>query len=241
MKGNNHFYCIDNGYMVYLNLKTLTDNWTWNDYKLDEPSGIPIYYEVYKEKCYEYDNCYVDYDDIVVDIGANIGVFTRYAYQKTKNIYSIEPNSINYKCLQMNAKLANTYNTAISDKNGKLKLFIDTTSGGHSLYETDLNNTKTGKYEEVDTITLESFIENTMLKKIDFLKIDTEGAELSILNSISDQTFYKIKKIAMEYHHMMFDFDEDIRQGLIDRLVGLGYNFHMNNLSSHVQMLYFWR
>ncbi len=104
-----------------------------------------------------------------------------------------------------------------------------------------MNNTKTGKYEEVNSTLLDVIMLDTGIRKIDFLKIETDGTELGILNSISDQTFYKIKKIALEYHHMMFDFDEEVRQKLIDRLVGLGYNFHMNNLSSHMQMLYFWR
>lgn len=236
------FYCPDYlGNVSKLDLEVATKDWGWNHYNIYEYSAVPIYYEVYKEKCYENNECRIEKNDIVVDIGANIGIFSRYASSKASQVYSIEPNSLNYKCLKLNEMFSTSINGAISDKNEKIKLFIDTTSGGHSLYETDINNTRTGQYEEVQAYTLENIMKMFNLPKIDFLKIDCEGAELVILNSLSDEMYSKINKIAMEYHHMMFDFDEDLRQNLIDKLIKLGYKFHMNSLGTHVQMMYFWR
>ena len=245
---NDYFYCIDKNSIVKLNLKTLTDNWKWSNYSIDDPSGICIYHEVYKEKCYSaYDkiNFKVEQDDIVVDLGANIGIFTKYALENgAKAVYAFEPEDINFKCLEQNVvkyNNVNLYKKAVSNINGKRKLFLDKTSGGHSLFFNDINNTKLNKHEEIDCITIQSLFDENILDKIDFLKIDVEGAEVDILNSISDDIYKKIKKITIEYHHMLFDFDESIKHNLIQKLKNLEYNSFEFYLTKHVQMLYFWR
>ena len=48
------------------------------------------------------------------------------------------------------------------------------------LYQTDINNMNYGT-ELVQTITLDKFINENNLEKIDLLKIDTEGSEFNVL------------------------------------------------------------
>ena len=55
-----------------------------------------FYKEIYdlefsSTKCiYEMDSCVIDENDVVVDLGANVGFFTNYASQKCKKVISIE-------------------------------------------------------------------------------------------------------------------------------------------------------
>jgi hypothetical protein len=53
----------------------------------------------------------------------------------------------------------------------------------------------------------------------------------------------KVKNISMEYHHSHFDYDEELRQGLINRMVRLGfspYTLFMGD-NNALQMIYFTR
>ena len=85
--------------------------------------------------------------------------------------------------------------------------------------------------------------ETGVITKIDFLKMDIEGAEHHALKGISDENLMKVKTISMEYHHSHFDYNEELRQSLIDRMVGLGFNSYLLFMGSNnaLQMIYFTR
>lgn len=139
--------------------------------------------------------------DIVVDLGAQIGDFAIYAAKKAYQgkVYAYEPFKLNYSLLKKNKYLNKVnnlfiYNLGLSNKNGKEKLFISkSNTGGHSSIESNSN-----KFVFFKTTTLNKALKKS--KKVDLLKIDTEGAEYKILLSTSSKTLNKIKKIALEYH-----------------------------------------
>ncbi len=121
----------------------------------------------------------------VVDIGANLGLYTVEASKKVSpsgRVFSFEPEPSTHKVLQ--GRLADLkqdnvtlYPRALSDKKGKQKLYLDEVNvGGHSFSK---NNTYRGNsYLEVEAMTLdEHFGEMGMLDKIDLIKIDTQGSE----------------------------------------------------------------
>ena len=68
-----------------------------------------------------------------------------------------------------------------------------------SLFDTDKNFIK--KTQETKLVSLASVFINKDIKKIDILKIDTEGYELNILKGITDKDFKKIKFILFEHHY----------------------------------------
>ncbi len=156
--------------------------------------------------------------DIVVDIGASIGIFTVFAscYAKSGVIYAFEPESESFKLLRENIKInnidnINLVNKAISGRTGRRDFYI-TNPGGHSFYGMG-GGTKT----TVQTISLEDFFKENKLSKIDFLKMDCEGGEYTILFNCPRNVLKNINKIAMEYHdidkarngHMLKKFLQD--------------------------------
>ncbi len=163
-----------------------------------------IIFEVWK--LHEYDErpgFKINSSDTVVVIGAQIGVFSVLAAQKTKNgrVISYEPFDKNYGQLIKNIKLNKIKNIkpvklAVGDKMGKVQLFVDKfNTGGHSMYLT-----KNRHPETIDIIKLESIFRTHKLKTIDFLKIDVEGAEYDILLNVPNKILKRIKKIVIEYH-----------------------------------------
>jgi FkbM family methyltransferase len=144
-------------------------------------------------------------NDIVVDIGGHRGVFTAFASLCTENtILVFEPQPDNFSRLKSLVEKHNWHNVkanniAISDIIGEIELFIGKTDSRNSIIGKDVVTSE----ELTDSIVVPSTtLENTLveLPVIDFLKMDCEGAEFSILLNCADKVFDKINKIALEYH-----------------------------------------
>jgi len=233
------FHTTDN---EYSNLQIESIGFEWHNSKFKSHHGM--FNEIFNDKDYEFDKCKIEKDDIVVDIGANIGVFERYAQLKgARWIYCFEPEDENYKCLLKNKNNSTTlsYNCIVSDIDGEASLYLDETSGGHSIINNNINDTKIDKTIIKKSKTLNTIIKEECLEKIDFLKIDAEGAELKIINGISDVNLNKINKISLEWHDMIFDFDESIKEKFAERLRNIGFNSHIHIVSSHLTLMYFWK
>jgi FkbM family methyltransferase len=123
-------------------------------------------------------------NDIVLDVGANIGYYSLIFAQligKSGKVYSFEPDPTNFEILKKNI-LVNKHenvileNKAVSNKEGNLKLYLSTENNGmHRIYPSkwckesiDINSIKIDNY----------FNKN---QKIDFIKLDIEGAEYDAL------------------------------------------------------------
>jgi len=147
----------------------------------------------------------IEANDVVVDIGANIGVFAIYAAGKTQNtIYAFEPFLENVEFLKKNTDVNDCRNIvidclALSDKSAIGKLYISEISAGHLMFDHNVKG-KLHDYIEVQTKTLEDIMRDHSIDKIDFLKLDCEGSEGQILKAASSNCLGKIAKIAMEFH-----------------------------------------
>jgi FkbM family methyltransferase len=118
---------------------------------------------------------------IIFDIGSNIGIYTVKAARGCKGctVYSFEPNPEVFGRLVKNIGLNNlsnvrAFNVGFAEK--KAKAFM-TVGGSTVLGRVSLE----GGQFEVDIETLDSFVERENINKIDILKIDVEGFELSVL------------------------------------------------------------
>jgi FkbM family methyltransferase len=193
---------------------------------------------------YNFNECKINPGDVVLDVGANMGVFSRYAIANgAKKVYSFEPIQENYDLLKKNSNEFPIvpFSFAISNKNGTENFHIDSTEGGHTILDKDPNNSRTDEIREIDCYTLDYLFKgNWIPDKIDFLKIDVEGAEIKVLEGISDENLGKINKIAIEWHKFLFD-DENLLDTIINRLHPLGFQFYIDYNSLDLDMIYFWK
>ena len=202
-----------------------------------------IYHEIYNIKDYEHqDLVKIRPGDVVVDLGGNIGVFTRYAYHMgASKIVTFEPDRRYFEVLKQNSpKNAVLFNAAIGEKLGQLTLTESHHLGGSNLWnEFDPLQTQ----YQVNVYTLDYLLENGVIDRIDFLKVDIEGSEIIALNGISDHNLSKIRNIAVEYHHEHLKFNDSLRHNFMQRLIDLGFNSYMI-LCGHdnaLQLMYFWK
>jgi FkbM family methyltransferase len=201
-----------------------------------------IFHEIYNLRDYYKDReKRIHEGDIVVDLGGNIGVFNRWAYSEgAGRVISFEPDKRYFKLLSLNSDPRSVlFNAAASNEMGEMSLYESTHLGGSNLFGTQEN----AKSYKVRTYTLDYLFETGLIDRIDFLKIDIEGAEHHALSGISDKNLMKVKTISMEYHHSHFNYDEDLRQKLINRMLILGFNSYLMFMGSNnaLQMLYFTR
>ena len=123
-------------------------------------------------------------DMTVVDIGAHRGFFSLISASRVGSggrVYSFEPHPGNFEALQRNIQLNGYKNItavrkAVADKTGVMKLFVNPKgSDRHSLYAREnvegLNN------PEVETTTLDEFLQTLNWPCVDLVKMDIEGAE----------------------------------------------------------------
>ncbi len=145
--------------------------------------------EVYKQN--------LPHNSIIFDCGANIGLSAIYLKKISPNsiIHAFEPDENNYNLLCKNIESFGLLNVlahkkAIWTKNTILDFSSDG-SMGSKIATTQPNN----KTIQVESIRLSDLIEN----KIDFLKLDIEGAEYEVLKDIQSK-LYLIDRLFIEYH-----------------------------------------
>ena len=167
---------------------------------------LRIFLEIWGRKVYNPPGFEIGPDDLVVDIGANVGVFSLYAARRTRNrVIAVEPYPLNFEFLVANLEANNVTNVsclnlAIVDRSGPLRLFHSSNDGGHLLYDHNAIEGRLSQSSTVEGKTLESLLEEAGVSRVNFLKLDCEGAEFPILFDAPKPTLRDIDRIAMEYH-----------------------------------------
>jgi len=183
-----------------------------NNYKIyvnssDTGVALPLIKKgVYGEFLTEIFKNIIKSDTTMIDIGANIGYFTLIAASLINDgvIYSFEPVNTNYLLLIKNVdvnkfKNVETFEKAVSNKNGNVKIFIDGKNlGNHSLAKP--NVPAMVDFIEVETITLDSFFQSDKIVTDNILiKMDTQGAEGLVIEGAHDFLLNNNIKILLEF------------------------------------------
>ena len=129
----------------------------------------------------EYNIPYENSNPVILDIGGNVGGFSLWANQRWANskIYSYEPIKNNFNLLKENTKDMDNIvisNFAIGSKEETRRMHYGAHNIGECSFEHGLEQIEDG--EDV------SVMPASLLPKADIVKIDTEGAEIEILENM---------------------------------------------------------
>lgn len=127
----------------------------------------------------------------VLDVGANRGIYTEFFARKVGSrgtVYAFEPLRASFDILRRRcAGFGNVHaiHAALSDRSGRAPLYIP----GADLQQASLATHAGGSWsrgaevrrEEVEVVTLDGWAAQHQVGRIDFIKLDAEGAEHRIL------------------------------------------------------------
>lgn len=143
-------------------------------------SQIEGEYDIAFQKICEY---FLVPDALVIDVGANIGMTSIVLSHYLPNglIYAFEPGKAIVELLRKNISIngignVKIHDDALSNKSEQVSFTEDSAFGyigagkiaEHSQYK-------------INAVTLDDFVKNAALPRLDFIKIDVEGLELQVL------------------------------------------------------------
>ena len=176
----------------------------------------PEWFKTVKKEIWE-DNEYTRYGidiipgDIVLDCGANVGIFTKYALNKgAKHVYSFECDPSNYECLILNIQEPNV---------GLIKGYIS------------------DRFEE-NHFNFQTIFDIFNLDEIDFAKIDIEYWEYPLLLNMPIDILTRINQYVIEVHNI-YDNAYKILQ-ILEKFNQNGYviNFEQIHKNTNLGMIY---
>tara|TARA_X000000368_G_C22875952_1_gene643055 strand:- start:18 stop:845 length:828 start_codon:yes stop_codon:yes gene_type:complete len=157
------------------------------------------------------DNC------VFVDVGANVGLFSLFAASKKHKVLALEPESLNFSCLNLNIK-DNNFNDLISafpisandeNKVSYLNMRRMKFGGSGSTFDRHLGETGdefTPIYKQGSiSLTLDDLVDKLNIQA-NYIKIDVDGNELKVINGMAKLIKNKnLKSLCIE---LMPDNDE---------------------------------
>jgi len=182
---------------------------------------------------YDVEDFEINTNDIVIDIGAHIGLFSLLVSQlcKTGKILSFEPVRENFDLLVSNLKLNHVenvlpFNIAVSKNSGRLDLFLNNDQSAHSIFS------KSSESINVESTSLQKIFEEHKISSCKLLKLDCEGAEYEIIDSLPSEYLDKIQNMVIEYH--LADTKPELVKSLILKIKNAGFKIktrpHYNDM-----------
>lgn len=145
-----------------------------------------------------------------LDLGSNIGYYAIIESNivgKSGKIFAIEPSPINFPILKMNLEnqKKNNYlvnNIAIGEKDEEMEFIVSKKSNWSKIR---IDNEEVNLGDEIVKIpvkTLDSFVNENNIEKIDILRMDVEGYEYNILKNAKKVLEKYEPKLLIEVHKM---------------------------------------
>jgi len=192
----------------------------------------------------EFDCIYVNYEEFflhdvysmfdlqdmktVVDVGANVGMFTNYMIRKgARNIYCLEPSNSAFKkltTLPFKDHYVRYYKKAMASKTEIRKFATRDDWTTVDKLVRDGEDVSAYQIVDVDCITFKDFLQESgvlsVSPTISLLKMDIEGAEYEVFGQMSDADILTVDRYLVEFH-----INSDGRaKKVTQRLRDLGYS-----------------
>lgn len=173
-------------------------------------------------------------DDVVVEIGSHIGTYSIPIAKKLSNgrghIYCIEADTSNFQLLEKNilsnglSDFATSSNRLIYDE-VDVEFFSSKVEGNSGANHYLPNRCST---EKIVSTTLPNHLFQKNIEKVDFLKMDVEGMEYKILDSVRDLLFVQKPILYIEISEVQLERYDSFPLQIEQMLFDMGYSFYMN-------------
>lgn len=190
---------------------------------IDSASFCFIYDEIFNKQIYNFKTSTPS--PYIIDAGANIGLSVLYFKQLFPNaeIIAFEPDEKAYETLKFNISSqgfedVKLIKKALWDEETTLRFFAEGADGGRIALESENED-----IVQINTVRLKDYLN----KKVNFLKIDIEGAELTVLQDCVE-SLKNVEKIFVEYHS--FSDTQQNLQDLLKVLNDAGFRYNIQHV-----------
>ena len=152
-------------------------------------------------------------EGVIIDCGANIGLFSKWmrAHNPRRPIHCFEPLPSNARMIRLNCPDATVNEAGAGSAASTVRLGVDE----HALMASSIAQAWSLEEKEFPVVSLDEYAATTGIGSVAFLKIDTEGMELAVLDG-ARALLRRTARVAMETH------GDDLHRGSIERLEAAG-------------------
>jgi len=129
-------------------------------------------------------------DAVAIDVGANIGVISLILSRclSDGHVFAFEPSPTVFRLLEANlegneAPNVTPFRQAVGSRKGTLE-FLDASAYGHIVQSESMEDGS--DVVAVDVVTLDQFVADNSVDRVDFLKVDTEGFEHDVFLGMTE-------------------------------------------------------
>lgn len=195
--------------------------------------------EIFYKNEYDYKEVNVQPGDVVLDLGGNIGTFASYAISKgASKVYTVEPfkeyvdllgtNLARYqdKVVIIPYGASNTTGESVINMNFENNTILD------NVYKENNWGSEDKKFT-INTLDINDLLQRYNISRVDFLKVDIEGSEYAVFESLSaDYLRNSVEKIAVEYH---WNYQGQLSQ-VIKKLESCGFVVYQMETNSNAKL-----
>jgi len=138
---------------------------------------------------------------VFLDIGAHIGRYTVLASKIAKQVIALEPEPSNFHILQQSIhvnyrKNVKAIRCVAGEQNDYQELKLTTDTGGHTIKD----NIEAKKRIIVPCYSVDNLIKSLRVNRLDWVKIDVEGAEVEVLAGMREILRTLRPRLIVEVH-----------------------------------------
>lgn len=168
---------------------------------------------------------------LILDVGANIGLFAAWAAAQNpgRKIFCFEPLASNARLIQLNCPTAVVKRIGLGRARATVKMRVD----GQGVMASSVATPWPTREEEFEVVPLDEYARENAIEQVAFLKIDTEGMELDVLDG-ARETLGRTHRVALETH------GRENHQRSIERLrqAGLGLDAEEYSQQSNTGLVF---
>ncbi len=150
-----------------------------------------FWYGIYEAETAEVFLQNVQQGTIVLDIGANVGYYSILAASKAINgrVFAFEPNALLHSQIQNSLRFNNFENVqvvaaAVSNKHRQAALLYLSSADNKGMSALATPSNYSGQTTTIETITIDNWVADNNISRVDIIKMDIEGAETLALEGM---------------------------------------------------------
>lgn len=182
------------------------------------------------QKEYLTDNLKFGKEDVIVDVGANVGEYTMFWEKRGCKCISLEPDHTEFIALKKNVDKGTIFNMGAWHSQGELIFYHKNETADSSLIETSNFDYKS----KIEVITLDLALDTVPV--ISLLKLEAEGAEPEVIQG-SKNVLLRTKYITVDVGEERGVNEESTLPDVVNSLIPLGFKVIDINFSRGVLLL----